>query len=68
MNDRSLPLFQRLTSFFRGVRSPCWCAAQFQGCPSNSVTSGCISSNSSSRTFIGNEPITPTETSTSRSS
>ena len=35
MNDRSLPAFHRLVSFLRGVRSPCSCAAQFHGCPSN---------------------------------
>ena len=33
MNERSLPLFQRLTSFLRGVRSPCSWAAQFHGWP-----------------------------------
>ena len=60
MNDRSLFAFHRLAMAARGVRWPDWCSAQFHGCRSNVVTSGCSSANSSMRFAIGNAPITPT--------
>ena len=60
MNDRSLSAFHRLAMAARGVRSPAWCCAQFHGCASKVVTSGCSSVNSSLRRSIPNAPITPT--------
>ena len=60
MNDRSLSAFHRLAMAARGVRWPDWCSAQFHGCWSKVVTSGCSSVNSSMRRSIGNAPITPT--------
>ena len=58
-NDRSLPTFHRLYSELRGVRVPGSCFAQFHGCPSKLVTSGCSSPNSSRRRAMGKAPTTP---------
>src|SRR5262249_50646959 len=67
-NERSLPAFQRLISFLRGVRSPSICFAQSHGWPSNVVTSDCSSVNNFLRVAIGKAPTTPTEASEPRSS